>query len=431
MTLEEAEKYLLSRQNYDKTDGFGRVLACLEKLGSPQRKFRAVHVTGTNGKGSVCALLESSLRAAGYRTGLFISPHLVETRERISVGGENISPEDLAALCSEVAAAGADLSFFETMTCMAFLHFARAGLDLAVLEVGIGGTWDTTNVIPPPELCVITSVDLDHDKYLGGTPAEVAGHKAGIIKNGTLCLCPELPAEVSGVIEKAAAAAGGTALFLPAAFKVESYDWERNRTLLSGPGGGYELGIIGDRQGVNAGLTLRALEELSRRGLPRAPGGFREGLERVRWEARFQVLRAAPRGRDSVFILDGAHNPEAVRAFIRTFRASPFAARPHAFVCGFLNDKDYRAMLPVLARSCDDFIFTAPASDKAIPPGLLAEELQRLRPDAGVEVEEDPEAALVSAARRGTAAVLGSFYLAGAALKILRRAGSRDAAAIG
>ncbi|MDT8287218.1 MAG: folylpolyglutamate synthase/dihydrofolate synthase family protein [Elusimicrobiales bacterium] len=431
MTLEEAEKYLLSRQNYDKTDGFGRVLACLEKLGSPQRKFRAVHVTGTNGKGSVCALLESSLRAAGYRTGLFISPHLVETRERISVGGENISPEDFAALCSEVAAAGADLSFFETVTCMAFLHFARAGLDLAVLEVGIGGTWDTTNVIPPPELCVITSVDLDHDKYLGRTPAEVAGHKAGIIKKGTLCLCPELPAEVSGVIEKAAAAAGGTALFLPAAFKVEGYDWERNRTLLSGPGGGSELGIIGDRQGVNAGLTLRALEELSRRGFPRAPEGFRTGLENVRWEARFQVLRAAPRGRDSVFILDGAHNPEAVRAFIRTFRASPFAARPHAFVCGFLNDKDYRAMLPVLARSCDDFIFTAPASDKAIPPGLLAEELQRLRPDAGVEVEEEPEAALVSAARRGTAAVLGSFYLAGAAIKILRRAGSRDAAAIG
>lgn len=430
MTYEEAEKYLVSRQNYDKTDGFGRVLACLEKLGSPQRKFRAVHVTGTNGKGSVCALLESSMRASGCRTGLFISPHLVEMRERISVGGENISREDFAALCAEVAAAGADLSFFETVTCMAFLHFSRAGLDLAVLEVGIGGTWDTTNVIPPPELCVITSVDLDHDKYLGRTPAEVAAHKAGIIKKGTLCLCPELPGGVTAVIEKAASAAGGSVVFLPEKFKVEGYDWDRNRTLLSGPGGRSELGIIGDRQGVNAGLVLRALEELSRRGFPRAPEGFREGLERVRWEARFQVLRAAPRGRDAVFILDGAHNPEAVLAFMRTFKASPFAARPHAFVCGFLNDKDYRAMLPVLAPLCDDFIFTAPASDKAIPPGLLAEELQRLRPDAGVEVEEDPEAALVSAALRGTAVVLGSFYLAGAALKILREAGTRDAAPV-
>ncbi|MEW5906884.1 MAG: cyanophycin synthetase, partial [Elusimicrobiota bacterium] len=129
----------------------------------------------------------------------------------------------------------------------------------------------------------------------------------------------------------------------------------------------------------------------------------------------------------SVFILDGAHNPEAVRAFMRTFRASPFAGRPHAFVCGFLNDKDYRAMLAALAPLCGDFIFTAPASDKAIPPGLLAEELQRLRPDAAVEVEEDPEAALVSAAGRGTAAVLGSFYLAGAALRILRGAEKKTA----
>lgn len=430
MTCEEAEKYLVSRQTFDKKDGFARVLSCLARLGDPQEKFRAVHVTGTNGKGSVCALLESSLRAAGYKTGLFVSPHLVEMRERISVGGEKIGREDFAALCSEVAAAGADLSFFETVTCMAFLHFARSGLDLAVLEVGIGGTWDTTNVIPPPELCLITSVDLDHDKYLGRTAPEVASHKAGIIKKGSLCLAPALPPEVSAVIEKTAAMAGGSVLFLPEIFKVESYDWDSNRTRLSGPGGRFELGIIGDRQGVNAGVVLRALEELARRGFPRAPDGFRPGLENVRWEARFQVLRASPRGRDSVFILDGAHNPEAVRAFMRTFRSSPFAARPHAFVCGFLNDKDYRAMLPVLAPLCDDFIFTAPASDKAIPPGLLAEELQRLRPDAGVEVEEDAEAALVSAARRGTAAVLGSFYLAGAALKILGRAELKDPAGV-
>ncbi len=430
MTYEEAEKYLVSRQTFDKKDGFARVLSCLERLGDPQEKFRAVHVTGTNGKGSVCALLDSSLRAAGYKTGLFVSPHLMEMRERISVGGENISRGDFAALCSEVAAAGEDLSFFETVTCMAFLHFARSGLDLAVLEVGIGGTWDTTNVIPPPELCLITSVDLDHDKYLGRTVAEVAAHKAGIIKKGTLCLCPGLTPDASSVIEKAAGLAGGSALFLPETFKSEGYDWDRNRTILSGPGGKFELGIIGDRQGVNAGLVLRALEELARRGFPRAPEGFRSGIELVRWEARFQVLRASPRGRDCDFILDGAHNPEAVRSFMRTFRVSPFAARPHAFVCGFLNDKDYRAMLPVLAPLCDDFIFTSPASDKAIPPGLLAEELQRLRPDAGVEVEEDAEAALVSAAGRGTAAVLGSFYLAGAALRILREAGRRDAAAV-
>ncbi len=430
MTCEEAEKYLVSRQTFDKKDGFARVLSCLEKLGDPQEKFRAVHVTGTNGKGSVCALLESSLRAAGYRTGLFISPHLVEMRERVSVGGENIGREDFAALCAEVAAAGPDLSFFESITCMAFLHFARSGLDLAVLEVGIGGTWDTTNVIPPPELCLITSVDLDHDKYLGRAVTEVAAHKAGIIKKDSLCLCPPLPAEVSAVVEKTASRAGGRVVFLPDAFKVKGYDWERNRTLLAGPGGDLELGIIGDRQGVNAGLVLRALEELAHRGFPRAPDGFRAGLESVRWKARFQVLRAAPRGRDCSFILDGAHNPEAVRAFMRTFRSSPFAARPHAFVCGFLNDKDYRAILSVLAPLADDFIFTAPASDKAIPPGLLAEELQRLRPDAAVEVEEDAEAALVSAARRGTAAVLGSFYLAGAALKILGKAGLKDTAGV-
>lgn len=420
MTFEEAEKILLERQNFIKKDGLDRVYAALAKLGNPHEKIKAIHVTGTNGKGSVCALFDSVLRAAGYKTGLFISPHLINMTERIRVNGAEIGRREFAKLFGEVFSVGQDLSFFELLTCMAFLHFERAGTDIAVIEVGIGGRYDTTNVLPRPELAVITSVDFDHKKYLGNTIAEIAGQKAGIIKKGGVCLAPLLTEEARGPVMKEAQEKGAQVHLLAPVFGIEGCDWERGAMKLrhKKTGAVLELGIMGAAQNSNATLVYEGVSMLG--GFRVSPAHIAEGFARVQWPGRFQVVKGGPAGK-SVYILDGAHNEEAVRVFIRTFELSPFKGKDAAFVIGMLGDKEYSAILRLLAPYPSRVVFTMPRSERAVAPCALADEFAKLRPDADIEVQENIEAALASAGRSGVAAVLGSFYLVGSALEILNR----------
>ena len=421
MTFKEAEKLLVSRQDFVKKDGFGRVWACLGKLGNPQQRLKTVHVTGTNGKGSVCALYEAAARAAGLKTGLFISPHLLSMTERIQVGGVNIGEETFAALFEEVFAAGPDLSFFELLTCMAFLHFDRERTDLAVGEVGIGGRYDTTNVLAKPELSVITSVDLDHVKFLGGTIAEIAAQKAGIIKPGGICVAPLLPAEARVEISREAELRAAQCHFFAPSFEVANRDWEKSRLLLRHKKTGelFSYGIMGEGQVSNATLAWEGLEIMRGLGWPISRAHVSAGFAAVRWPARFQAVRAGAEFGGALFVIDGAHNEEAARAFAATWRGSPFARRPAAFVLGMLQDKERRGILELLAPLAAKFILTKPDSPRAADPCALADEIAAIRPDAEIEVQEDITAALAAAAPGGTAAVVGSFYLAGSALKIL------------
>ncbi|MBI4351651.1 MAG: bifunctional folylpolyglutamate synthase/dihydrofolate synthase [Elusimicrobia bacterium] len=423
MTFEEAGKILNSRQDFVKKDGLARPLACLEKLGNPHLGLKTIHVTGTNGKGSACALFEAAARAAGLRTGLFISPHLISPAERIRFGGENIGEKEFTALFEEVYAAGPALGFFELLTCMAFLYFARKKTDLAVIEVGIGGRFDTTNVLPGPELSVITSVDYDHKKYLGDTLAEIASQKAGIIKPGGVCVAPILPPEARAEISREAAEKAAQCHFFAPVFEIAARDWEKNSLALRHKKTGevYPFGILGEAQVSNVTLVWEGLELLRGKGWPISRAHAAAGFASVRWPARFQVLGGA--GRKNIVIVDGAHNDEAARAFAATWKASPFAARPAAFVVGMLQDKERRGILELLAPLAKKFIFTRPDSPRAADPCVLADELSAIAPAAEVEVQEDIGAALSAAERYGTAAVLGSFYLAGSALEIL---GVRD-----
>ena len=421
MTFEEAKKILISRQDFVKKDGFGRVYACLGKLGNPQQRLKTVHVTGTNGKGSACALLEAAARAAGLKTRLFISPHLVTMTERIRVSGVNISEAGFAALFAEVYAAGPDLSFFELLTCMAFVHFDRVKTDLAVIEVGIGGRFDTTNVLAKPELSIITSVDFDHKKYLGCTLGEIAAQKAGIIKPGGICVAPILPAEARVEISREAAERGAQCHFFAPGFEIADRDWEKSRLLLRHKKTGelYPFGIMGEGQVSNATVVWEGLEILRGLGWPISRAHAAAGFASVSWPARFQALRAGAGFGGALFVVDGAHNEEAARAFAATWKRSPFAARKPAFVMGMLQDKERRGILELLAPLADKFVFTQPDSPRAADPCALADELTALRPGAEAEVQEDIRAALQAASRSGTAAVVGSFYLAGSALEIL------------
>lgn len=426
MTFEEAKNMLFERQDFVKKDGLARVYACLGKLGNPQLRLKTVHVTGTNGKGSVCALFESAARAAGLKTGLFISPHLVDITERIQLGGRPISAGVFAALFDEVFKAGPELGFFELLTCMAFLYFEREKTDLAVIEAGIGGRWDTTNVLPRPELAVITSVDYDHKKYLGDTLPEIAAQKAGIIKEGGICLAPILPAEAMSEIAKEAAEKNAQCHFFAPVFEIVSRDWENNRMVLrhKKTGEGYPIGLLGEPQVINATLVWEGLEILRGLGWPVSRAHAASGFASARWPGRFQAVRGGPAFGKTLFIVDGAHNPEAARAFSGTWKATPFAGRPAVFVVGMLADKERREILELLAPLAGKFIFTRSASRRAADPCALADELSAIRPDAEVEVQQDIGAALLAASGPGTTAVLGSFYLAGAALEILGERGS-------
>ena len=421
MTFEQAARILLDRQNFIKKDGLDRVYACLGRLGDPHEKISAVHVTGTNGKGSVCALFDSVFRAAGLRTGLFISPHLVSLTERITIDGREMDKEDFAALLEEVFKAGPDLSFFELLTCMAFLHFERSRTDIAIIEVGIGGRLDTTNVLPRPALSVITSVDLDHQKYLGETIGEVAGQKAGIIKNGGICLAPMLPEAARSPILLEAQKQQAQIRFLAPVFDVAGYDWPRGLMRLrhKKTGEEMELGLLGPSQVSNATLVYEGVSVLAGSGGPSVSRAqLVEGFMRVYWPGRFHILERS----GSVFILDGAHNPEAARSFAATFDRSPFKEKSPVFVFGILNDKDYLSVLRTLAPYAAKAVFTRPPSERAADPCALADEFARLRPDAEIEVQENIEAALSAGAGTGRpTVVLGSFYLVGAAMKILGR----------
>lgn len=422
MTFNEARDLLISRQDYVKKEGFGRVYACLGKLGNPQNRLKTVHVTGTNGKGSVCALFEAAARAAGLKTGLFTSPHLVSMTERIQVSGRNIGEEAFSALLEEVFAAGPDLSFFELLTCMAFLHFERSGVELAVMEVGIGGRLDTTNVLPRSELSVITSVDLDHMKFLGGTIAEIASQKAGIIKQGGVCAAPLLTQEARREIAREAGEKGAQCHFFAPLFEIEGRDWESGRLRLRHKKTGevFPYGILGEAQVINATLVWEGIEILRGLGWPLTREHAAAGFASVRWPARFQVLRAGPEFRGARFVVDGAHNREAAAAFASTWRSTPFADGPSVFVVGMLQDKERRETLELLAPLAKKIIFTRPDSPRAADPCALADEFLAVRPDAEAEVHQDIGAALAAAAAAGgTAAVLGSFYLAGSALEIL------------
>jgi len=423
MTFAQTLEFLRARQGLSKKDSLAHVLACLERLGNPHKKIRAVHVTGTNGKGSVCALIAGALAESGFKTGLFTSPHLCRITERIKINGVEISDEDFTRHIASAAAHETEpLSFFELLTVACFLYFAERGVDAVVLEVGIGGRFDTTNVIENPLVCAITSVGLDHVQILGGTLERIAAEKGGIIKPSCDCVCGALELGPRRVLRDIAAAQHAQIRFVEEGeiFRANGYDWETGALTLSGPGGGlWPLGLIGSRQAQNAAVAFACIEVLSKRGLVCEPAAIRRAFSQVRWPARFQIIARANGGR---VILDGAHNPQAARAFADTFAMSPFSVQKNVFILGVMADKDYKAVIDCLAPFLKAVICVAAPSPRALAPEKLAALVAARCPAARVSAENDFEQAFSKAALISDNIIItGSFYLAGATLSLLAR----------
>jgi len=371
--------------------GLERVRRALTLLGEPQRRFTAVQIAGTNGKGSTAAMVDAILRAAGLRSGLHTSPHLSRFTERIRVAGAEVDGDVLAALDVRIVATGVPLTYFEIATVLAFVAFAEAGVEVAALETGLGGRLDAVTACEPVATA-ITSIGLDHMDYLGSTLREIAREKAGIIKPGVPCLIGALPGEAEEEIARAAAAAGAPLRQLGRDFQVPEAP----------------LALAGPHQVANAGLAV----ELARiaaahvgRALP--PDAVRAGLADVAWPGRLE--RVAPD-----VLLDAAHNVEGARALAAALPALA-GGRPTALVLSVVRDKDAAGILEALTPAISAVIATQSANPRSLPVADL-ERVARAR-SAKVLASRDPILALNLARRLvghgGLVVVAGSIFLVG------------------
>ncbi len=379
--------------------GFKRLM---KRLGNPQLSYQIIHVAGTNGKGSVCHLTAGMLQAAGYKTGLFVSPHVQTPTERISIDGQNISRVRLQQAVQEVLASEQEkLNFFEIMTAAAFVYFAAQRVDWVVLETGLGGRKDPTNICRPAA-SVITSIGLDHCAILGNTLPQIAREKAGIIKRGIPVFCPPLPREVLAVIRQKTAAKHAMLHIVREGnpFTLEKVDWARGNLQLKHGTQLWRLHLLGNRQVQNACLVYQLGQWLK---LPAR--AIKQSFVRVQIPGRFEIIK---HGKKRI-ILDGAHNPQAAENLVRFVSDSPFK-KQLAFVCGFMADKDYPTMLRTLAHAGTLYV-TSPKSPRA---ASLAQVCAALPRGEKVAFFGNSAAALRTALQtHHTVLVTGSFYLVG------------------
>lgn len=424
MRPDEPGAWLFARPTGGIRPGLERTERLLAGADLPHRRFLSLHVGGTNGKGSVSALCESALRAAGRRTGLYTSPHLVSFAERIRIGGRPVDRELLLAcearLRPEIERTGA--TFFEATTAIAFLCFAEAGVEVAVVEVGLGGRLDSTNVLAPVATAV-TNVAIDHVEYLGGTRVEIAREKAGIFKPGVPALSGEAEVEVAAVLRERAEAVGAPFVELDAVsgiadvatglggtrFRLSSDRWGE-RTV--------EIPLVGAYQARNAALAVELLGTLSEALRPTWEA-VDQGFRAVRWPGRMQVVR---RG-GQTWIFDVAHNPAGVAALAQSLDALDLP-RPLVLVTAILADKAWGEMLPPLLGRADAAIFTvAPSApeERRWDPEAAARAVE-VAPRFPLRVIPDLHAALSrveTLAPYGTVLVTGSVHTVGDALQAL------------
>ncbi len=401
----------------------------LHEIGDPQRDFASVHLAGTNGKGSTAALIASALQVSGRRVGLYTSPHLNFFTERIRIDGAPIPDEAVAPLVAEIRSRLARTpliaemipTFFEFTTAMAFLAFARSAVEVAVVEVGMGGRLDATNLLDP-QVSVLTPVDYDHQAFLGSTLEQIAAEKAGILKHQVPAVVgPQAPV-AQEAIERAARAVGAPLRRMDREFAVAVREADLAGTVFdySGPQWrlpGIRVGLAGRHQALNGAMAVAALEALSERGFRVDEEAVRRGLAAARWEGRLEVLGTHP-----LLLLDGAHNPGAARALRQALveLVLPRVRSCH-FLLGILGDKDVSGILAELLPLADRVVVTAPDSPRAMPPERLAAEAGRWTERVAVcrTVAEALETARSLTDSRDALCITGSLYTVGEARAIL------------
>lgn len=394
--------------------GLERITELMRRLGDPQKELKFVHVAGTNGKGSVSCMLSSVLEKAGCKTALYTSPHLFRLNERMRINGSEITDDALCRLAEDVKSAVDAMeekpTEFELITGMALLYFKKQGCDVVVLEVGLGGRLDSTNVIGAPELAIITGIGLEHTEMLGDTLGKIAAEKAGIIKPGCDVVLYRQSDEVTGVIKAQCAALGcpltvtnpQNGKLLSCDLTGQRFDYDDYRSLA--------LSLLGSYQYANAAVVLESVKVLIRRGFLISQDAVRTGLAAARWPARFELLQKEP-----IVLLDGAHNPNGVEALAASLRQY-LPDKKVVFMMGVMADKDFADMLLMVKPFACEFITVTPDSPRSLPAEKLRDTVIKslsLPATAAESVKAGVQLALSHCPADGAVCIFGSLYQAG------------------
>lgn len=413
MNYTEALDYMKTAAQRGSVLGLSRITELLRLMGDPQDKVKTVHITGTNGKGSFGAMLTSVLKSAGCKVGGFSSPAITKVTDSFRIGGEEISEQDFADLIGDIAPICESMdekpTEFEVLTAAAFELFVRKGCDIAVVECGMGGDLDSTNVIKAPLLSVITNVQKDHSAFLGDTIAEIASHKCGIIKQGR-------PVYFGGSSEEAYEIAARTAqktgseLFLP---DYSSFSWHDNDFTINGfeltyKGKKLRIPLLGTYQLENAVNVMSCVEILRRKGIDIPEKAVREGLANVKWHGRFEVV-----SREPLIIYDGAHNPDGIRCAADSIRRY-FSGKKVALLIGVMADKEYGLYADMLGELAEKAFAVKPDNPRSLDSSRLAQALSErgLETTPFSDLAEGVAAAHKYAKEHGVPLIaLGSLYM--------------------
>ena len=413
MTGQEAVELIHQEAWTGRKPGLSRTLELLHRVGDPHLGLKFVHITGTNGKGSTAAMTAEILKEAGIRVGLYTSPHLWTFHERFRINGELMPDEALGRITERVIHAGKGMedpaTEFELMTAVGMLYFQEMNCELVVLEVGLGGRMDSTNVIPAPEVAVITNIGLEHTQELGHTRALIAGEKSGIIKPGCHTVLYHQSREVEEVVEEACRKAGATlSLTAPETLEVLSSDQEGQTFRYRGKGP-YHIGLLGDYQMFNAATAIDIVGVLRERGWKLPEEALLKGLEKAVWPARMELVRRNP----DVF-LDGGHNPQCMEALANSLKKL-YPERKIWFLTGVLADKDFEDMFSQILPLARGFVTITPDSDRAMSAQELANYLKSLGLAATPcdTTAEGLETVLHLAGPDDVVCVCGSLYMIG------------------
>ena len=390
--------------------GLTAITELLSRLGNPQNSYKTILIAGTNGKGSTAAMIASILCSAGYKVGLYTSPHLVDVRERIVINGKKIPLKEFNRTIADVKDKKEQpVTYFEFLTAVAFVYFQRQKVDIAVLEVGLGGRLDATNVCKPL-VSVITNISLDHMDYLGNTLDSIAREKAGIIKQKGICITAAKQNKVLEVLKNVCLRRRAKLYCLSSDIKIKKQkDGILNYEGLYRNLKNLKIPLQGDHQLSNAALALAAIELCEKKGFSIADTAIYAGLKNTHWEARLEVLQNQP-----LFLLDGAHNPAGISVLCRTFKKD-FSYRRLILIFGALADKDYRQMLQKIVPLASIIILTQLKTKRAVPVNDIMETVKKMGYPAIVtdNVKQAIERAQALAKKQDLICATGSFYLAG------------------
>ena len=413
MNAEQAIAYIHSVCWKGSIPGLGRTQELLEKMGNPEKKLKFVHIAGTNGKGSTAAMTASILRKAGYRTGLYTSPYIYRFHERIQVDGVEISNEELAEITEYVKPLADSMAQspteFELVCCIAFEYFYRKKCEIVVLEVGMGGAWDATNVIEVPEVAVITNIGLDHTEYLGDTVEKIAETKSGIFKPHGHGVVYRSTPSVEAVYERVCAErdvslrkADFDGLVLKAhTLEGQVFDCGSRKNLV--------LPLLGDHQLHNASVVLSIADTLIGEGWKISEQNIYDGIRDVRWPGRFDIVCRKP-----LFIIDGGHNPQCIEALVKNIR-DYLAGKKVVALTGVLADKDYADMYKPVMPLVDRFVCITPPNPRKLEAEQLAQYLRQAgaQAQASESILDGVKKAMELAGKDGVVLCFGSLYSIG------------------